>query len=35
MDDKISWVGGWVSQWHPPQGLSGQKHHDNTATTVI
>jgi len=19
MDDKISWLGGWASQWHPPQ----------------
>jgi len=28
MDDKISWLGGWASQWHPPQGLSEQKHGD-------
>jgi hypothetical protein len=19
MDDKISWLGGWASQWRPPQ----------------
>jgi hypothetical protein len=35
MDDKISWLGGWASQWRPPQGLSEQKHCDNVATTVI
>jgi len=35
MDDKISWLGGLASQWHPPQGLSEQKHSDNVATTVI
>jgi len=37
MDDKISWLGGWVwaSQWHPPQGLSDHKYCDNAATTVI
>jgi hypothetical protein len=34
MDDKISWLGGWASQWHPPQGLPEQKH-NNAATTVI
>jgi hypothetical protein len=21
MDDKISWLGGWASHWHPPQSL--------------
>ena len=35
MDDKISWLGGWASQWRPPQGLSEHKHCDNAATTVI
>jgi len=35
MDDKISWLGGWANQWHPPQGLSEQKHCDNAETTVI
>ena len=35
MDDKISWLGGWASQWRPPQGLADQKHCDNAATTVI
>ena len=35
MDNKISWLGGWSSHWHPPQGLSEQKPHDNAATTVI
>jgi len=35
MDDKISWLGGWVSQWCPPQGLSEPKYCDNAATTVI
>jgi hypothetical protein len=35
MDDKISWLGGWASQWRPPQGLSEQIHCDNAATTVI
>jgi len=22
MDNKLSWLGGWVSQWRPPQELS-------------
>jgi hypothetical protein len=35
MDNKISWLGGWASQWHTPQGLSEHKHCDNAATTVI
>jgi len=35
MDDKISWLGGWASQWHPPQGLSEHKHCNNAATAVI
>jgi hypothetical protein len=35
MDDRISWLGGWASQWHPPQGLSEHKHCDNVVTTVI
>jgi len=35
MDDKISWLGGWSSQWRPPQGPSEHKHCDNVATTVI
>jgi nitrate reductase NapE component len=35
MDNKTSWLGGWDSQWCPPQGLSEHKHHDNAATTVI
>jgi len=35
MDDKISWLGGWASQWRPPQGPAEQKHCDNAATTVI
>jgi hypothetical protein len=34
MDDKISWLSGWASQWHPPQGLSEHKH-CGIATTVI
>jgi hypothetical protein len=34
MDDKISWLGGWASQWHPPQGPSEHKDCGN-ATTVI
>ena len=33
MDDKISWLGGWASQWCTPQGLSEHKHCDNAATT--
>ena len=35
MDHKISWLGGWASQWRPPQGLSEHKHCDNAATTAI
>ena len=35
MDDEISWLSGWTSQWSPPQGLSEQIHCDNAATTVI
>ena len=35
MDDKISWLVGWASQWRPPQGLSEHKHCDDAATTVI
>jgi hypothetical protein len=35
MDDAKSWLGGWVSQWRPPQGLSEHRHCDNAATTVI
>jgi len=35
MDDKITWLGGWVIQWCPPQGLPKQKHCDNAAITVI
>jgi len=35
MDDKISWLSGWASQWRPPQGLSEHKHCDKEATTVI
>ena len=35
MDDKISCLGGWSSQWRPPQGLSEHKYCDNTATKVI
>jgi len=34
MDDKIPWLGGWASQWHPPQGLSEHKHCDNAATNL-
>jgi hypothetical protein len=34
MDDKISWLSGWASQWRPPQGLSEHKHCDNTATNL-
>jgi hypothetical protein len=29
MDDKISWLGGWASQWRPPQILAG-KYGDTT-----
>jgi len=32
MDDIRAWLGGWASQWCPPQGLSEHKHCDNTAT---
>jgi len=35
MDDKISWLGGWTTEWRPPQRLSEQKHCDKAATTVI
>ena len=35
MDYAKSWLGGWASQWRPPQGLSEHKHCDNVATTVI
>jgi len=35
MNDKISWLGGWASQWRPPQGFSEHKHCDNAATKVI
>jgi hypothetical protein len=35
MDDKISWLGGWASQWCPPLGLSEHKYGDKVATTVI
>jgi len=28
MGNKISWLGGWASQWHPPQGLSEHKYCD-------
>jgi hypothetical protein len=35
MGDKLSWLGGLVSQWLPPQRLSEHKHCDNAATTVI
>jgi hypothetical protein len=30
MDNKISWLGGWATQWHPPQSLQligGKKYH--------
>jgi len=30
MDNKISWLGAWASQWRPSQWLSEQKHCDNT-----
>ena len=32
MDDQISQLGGWASQWRPPQGLSEHKHYNNAAT---
>jgi nicotinamide mononucleotide (NMN) deamidase PncC len=35
MDDKITWLGVWASQWRPPLGLSEHKHCNNPATTVI
>jgi len=35
MDDEISWLSRWASQWRPPQGLSEQIHCDNAETTVI
>ena len=33
--DKISWLGGQASQWHPPRVLPEHKHCDNAASTVI